>query len=263
MPILNVTYPDNPACCWNTFARCNGQLCTWTVPAGTSVATFEVWGGGGAGASRICGSTSMCCNQGQAGAGGGYSKITIPVTPGNTYVLCAGNGGQSPTSDENGYYNGSNNAGCCNGCPGGTSYVTGTGIPGSFCATGGGLAEGNGVFTCQAWCGWVNCRQGTGYNGQVMSMGGVGVVYTGSTPQSAQDVHAMGGSGGGPGGGPGGVKVGNNTNFGARWYCGADTMGFQTGGFPGGGGVGGGFYSACGCCYPGSPGGAGLVRVTY
>ena len=262
MPILNVTYPDNNACNLSSSARSAGQLCTWTVPAGVTVATFEVWGGGGAGASRICGSTSMCCNQGQAGAGGGYSKVTIPVEAGQQYVLCAGNGGQSTTADENGYYSGSSQNSCCNGCPGGTSYVTGPApLPASFCATGGGYSCGDGVYTCQAWCGWNNCRFGRGCNGQVNATGGVGVVYTGSTTQDAYDVHAMGGAGGGPGGGPGGVKVGNSNQSGCYWYSGNNQL--HAGGFPGGGGIGGGHYSNCGCCYPGSPGGAGLVRVTY
>jgi hypothetical protein len=279
MPILMVTTGQPLQS--NTTYYGGGTNCSWTVPAGITSAIFEVWGGGGGGGSRICGSTSMCCNQGMPGAGGGYAKYSATVTPGDVYVLCAGGPGQGSSVDQNSQYAGSLNGACCNGCAGGTSYVTGpafTAASVTLCATGGKGGCGDGVYTCQAWCGWNNSQfnyfcsatswgPGCGYGGQIVSMGGAGMVGVGSSGQGATDVHAYGGNGGGLQGGAGGVKTGNG-------ICSADSrVGSNSGlwnnqpqnngGFPGGGGVGGGYYSNCGCCYAGAPGGAGLVRVTY
>ena len=64
--------------------------CTWIVPAGTSCVTFEVWGAGGSGGARCC---CDCYHQGSGGSAGGWSAMTIPVTPGNAYVISIGRNG--------------------------------------------------------------------------------------------------------------------------------------------------------------------------
>ena len=119
--------PQNPAtgswtsgfkvCETSNYKRCNAS-CTWTVPAGTTCARFQVWGaGGGSG-------TSCCCGGSPNGGSGAYASIIMPVTAGQAYTLCAGC------------------AYCCytersqmtaDGCP---SYVTGQGLT-NFCADGG------------------------------------------------------------------------------------------------------------------------------
>lgn len=96
---------------------------SWTVPAGVTCATFEIWGAGGAGSPSCC----CTCTGGSPGSGGAYSLKTIPVTPGSSYSIVVGQGGCGNMC----YYNG-NACGCC-GFP---TYVTGASLT-NFCAEGG------------------------------------------------------------------------------------------------------------------------------
>ena len=97
-----------------------GANCTWTVPGGATCARFQVWGAG-MGSNPGC-----CCGGSPGGANGAYTEMTIKVTPGDNYTICAGCSQQ---------------ACCCSaydpgyGC---MSYVTGNGIcclkaDGEFC----------------------------------------------------------------------------------------------------------------------------------
>lgn len=100
----------------------------WTVPTGTTIAKFELWGAGGGGAG------ANCCQQGVSGGSGAYAWKEISVTPGDRYILCLG--------DYSEY--------CCTqrcqtaqdclakqtGYKGPTAYVLGTGLS-NFCAEGG------------------------------------------------------------------------------------------------------------------------------
>lgn len=110
-----------------------GFCCLWTVPAGTTWAKFEVWGGGGAGAG------SCCCQQPQqAGASGTYARKTIRVNPGESYTVCAGGTTCCTTV-------------CCGNC-GYPSYACGnnsnTGITYPLCLCGSGGYGG--CTTCAA-----------------------------------------------------------------------------------------------------------------
>ena len=67
----------------NNYAGC-GATCTWTVPAGTSKAQFQIWGAG------ANGTGAECCGFGLPGANGAYASIIIDVTPGDEYSLVAG-----------------------------------------------------------------------------------------------------------------------------------------------------------------------------
>lgn len=100
------------------YFRCGGS-CTWTVPAGATIAKFEVWGAGaGSGA-------GVCCGGSPTGASGAYATIIIPVTAGCQYTLCAGcaHGTQAYCTYQ-----------CdLSGCK---SYVIGYGLT-NFCADGG------------------------------------------------------------------------------------------------------------------------------
>jgi len=62
--------------------RC-GADCTWTVPAGTNKAMFQIWG---AGANTMPG---CCCGGSEYGANGAYAVAIADVCPGATYVLCS------------------------------------------------------------------------------------------------------------------------------------------------------------------------------
>ena len=70
--------------CGTNFLAGEGATCTWTVPDGATEAKFQAWG---AGASTNAG---CCCGGSSFGANGAYSELTIVVTPGDTYTLCAG-----------------------------------------------------------------------------------------------------------------------------------------------------------------------------
>lgn len=124
--------------------RC-GACCLWTVPAGVSCARFQLWGAG-AGRGYVC-----CCGYIPFGGTGAYASVIIPVTPGDTYTLCAGcayccYAGNSNTN--------------VNGQPGCQSFVVGNGIS-NFCAQGGEsslFCELNVRNTFNQLCATQNCR---------------------------------------------------------------------------------------------------------
>lgn len=118
---------------------------TWVAPAGvTSVSALIVAGGGGGAGSNTTGSGP----RGGGGAGGLYWEPGITVTPGNSYSITVGLGGQGGYgSGENNAANGQNSSafgftaiggggggtyvsatvqGGSGGCGGGTAYVTGS-----------------------------------------------------------------------------------------------------------------------------------------
>ena len=65
-----------------------GCCCLWTVPAGVTRATFELWGAGGDG------SGGFCCESTALGAvGGSYSIKTVDTVAGCQYRICAAGSG--------------------------------------------------------------------------------------------------------------------------------------------------------------------------
>ena len=54
---------------------------SWTAPAGVTHVLIELWGGGGGGGGGV------------GGGGGAYSRSVIEVTPGTTYTVLVGGGG--------------------------------------------------------------------------------------------------------------------------------------------------------------------------
>lgn len=238
-----------------TCTSTSGVCCLWTVPTGVYSVTFEIWGGGGGGGTK--GTSCNCCDRGGPGAGGGYSKVTIPTTPGTQYTLCAGNAGVSTS----GY--GSLCGLCCNGCNGGTSYVTGTGLS-NFCAVGGcgGASDFNTV--CYSHCGCNYCSRGggCGYGGDVSVRGHFGVIGM-HAAQNPCYIVMKGGDAGGPGGGAGGVNVAGGwaENRSAEAVAGESPL---HGRVPGGGGAGSGCWTTCVCTAINSGRGApGAVKIYY
>lgn len=63
--------------------RC-GANCSWTVPAGATQAMFQAWGAGAYTA------TGCCCGGTQYGGSGAYVVAVATVTPGDSFILCAG-----------------------------------------------------------------------------------------------------------------------------------------------------------------------------
>jgi len=203
--------------------------CAWTVPAGVTEATFEVWGGGGSGAPKCC----CYCGGGSGGFGGGYALKSTPVTAGSTYTICAAPGGAMLYCSASGVNT---------GCNGGTSYVTGTGLT-NLCSVGG----GGGVWCCNA--GACVCCGGASYGGDVCLYGG----YGWSAVRQSWPCNM---SFGGPSPFGGGYQNFHSLN--CQQACAPGLLGV----FPGGGGTGQS-ANCCDCCVCNGSGAAGLVRVTF
>lgn len=233
-----------------TCVSATGKCCAWTVPAGVTSVTFEIWGGGGGGANGLM--VCNCCARTQSGGGGGYSLKTIPVTPGSVYTVCAGNAGVDATCNA---YGAAANF-CCNGVTGGTSFVTGNGLTG-FCATGGVGGCGTFEISCYGHCGCNGAPGGQGYGGDINESGTPGVKGM-AGGSNAYASYTMGGTAGGPGGGVGGFNTGS-CNAGA-----SNSNPALHGTVPGGGGAGHGCAVDCSCFQYGSGRGApGFVKITW
>ncbi len=68
---------------------------TFTVPAGVTQITVDVWGAGGRGGSRTSGSNAY-----GGGGGGAYSQQTIQVTGGQTYTVFVGQGSSTSAAGQ-------------------------------------------------------------------------------------------------------------------------------------------------------------------
>jgi hypothetical protein len=75
------------------------QSGTFTPPAGVTSILVELWGAGGGG-SGACGVVmqGLFAAGGSGGGGGGYTRAVLSVTPGATYSVAIGNGGQGGPS---------------------------------------------------------------------------------------------------------------------------------------------------------------------
>ncbi len=72
-----------------TTFNATGSTQTWTCPAGIEYIQVEAWGAGGGGGN----SNNTTTNGGSGGGGGAYSRSLLSVTPGTTYTLFVGRGG--------------------------------------------------------------------------------------------------------------------------------------------------------------------------
>jgi hypothetical protein len=214
-----------------------GRCCLWTVPAGTTWVSFEMWGSGGGGAG------SCCCQQGWPGGSGSYSRKTVcSVNMGGCqYTVCAG--GTTPMSP------------VCLGCAGNTSYVNGFGLS-NFCANGGAYGEVHcqqfqGCYTCSVP--YPNCC--CAYGGDI-NVHGNRSTYTSSTwctQYGQQQAMVAPNTVSGPQLGPGGCINGSANGSCTGWFpCSV---------FPGGGGHSAQTHG--GNCWCGTWGGGGLVSITY
>lgn len=121
--------------------RC-GACCQWTVPAGVTRAQFQLWG---AGAGTGGGS---CCNRVLPGSTGAYAIVTIPVTAGCQYTICAGCALSCYSQDPSAFSG-------CNITDGCASFVTGFGLT-NLCAEG---ARGG---MCHFACNWGTSKTSLG-----------------------------------------------------------------------------------------------------
>jgi gliding motility-associated-like protein len=171
---------------------CNGVAVSgsWTVPCDVTSITVQIYGGGGGGGGRGGGSNGGIYDSrgGGGGGAGGYSTITINVTPGTSfnYTIGAGGCGGGGQPDGQDGDNGSNGAG---------STFSGTSSGGTLVnlsANGG--ARGTG---------------GDGSEGSAGS-GGAGGTASGGSTNTSGTAGANGNSGNGGAGGAGTYGAGGN-----------------------------------------------------
>lgn len=226
---------------------------SFTIPAGVSSITFEVWGaghGGGNGGGSSCEA---------GGAGGSYISAQIDVVPGDIiyYEVGAGgngNGGSTGRSWFQKNVNSNLNAWLCsdatwrtNASPPSAGTV-GTQIA-AFTGGNGAAAQGGG-----------GSRRGSGGGGAAGpdGAGGAGTVGSGNTAGGVGGVGDNGSGGAsGSGGSPGGAGGSNAAGGGGGGGGNAASSG-GAGGAPGGGGGGGGSSSGAS-----GAGGRGQIRYTY
>ncbi|WP_026952997.1 glycine-rich domain-containing protein [Algoriphagus mannitolivorans] len=203
----------------------------FTVPAGVTSITVEVWGAGGKGGSRSSG------NDAAAGGGGGaYSRSTFTVTPGQVINYYVGFGATSlnkPDADSTWFVNNTTLM-----ARGGKSVQD----DGTTGAAGGLASEGFGDFTRSGGRGANKNGSDGGGGGSSAGINGNGN-YTGATTTSTGASAPLGGGNGGNGAtspGPGG-----------------------DGASPGGGGGGAKRQGASQPVQPGGLGGNGQIRISY
>ena len=245
---------------------------SWTAPAGvTSVSVVAVGGGGGGGSTWSSG----------GGGGGGLGwKNNIAVTPGQSYTVVVGSGGESTANANNNTTN-----------LGGTSYFISTATVAGY---GGGRGGPNATgFTGGYGGGWFGDGGGRGGNGAwdgSWNYGGAGAggyagngadTYGGSSSGNAAPAGGGGGTGGWysstygvpAGGGVGIYGQGASGTASGQFYGGLGGSGGQQGvGGEGSGqsgyktingGAFGGGGGGSGTSYGGGWGGQGAVRIIW
>lgn len=208
----------------------NGVCCLWTVPAGTTSVTFELWGGGGAGGSGYC-AWPMA-----SGGGGSYARRTVETSAGCQYTICAA----------------ARSGRCCGNVtgPGGnTTFVSGSGIS-TTCALG-----GIGGYNCCYYTNHTTCT-GPCFGAPNESCGDIAFPRTRNMVSNRGCYYRH--SENATGAAIYGSSAGSVDSDCCRCRRGGPTRGQAT--FPGGGGYGG---TACRCASCGSPGNGGLVKITY
>jgi hypothetical protein len=194
---------------------------TWLCPTNVTSVQAECWGGGAGGRNS---------GAGDGGGGGAYAKkLTINVTPGNTYTVTVGTGGASNAAGNDSWFSSSSTVlakgaasktgGQSGSCIGDTVYSGGNGGTQAISGAGGGSSAGTAA---------------TGNNGSDGDSKG----QTGGTGATAPSGGGNGGSGGAdgedgtagsqPGGGGGGNGQGG-TNGGAG-AAGKVVLTYTTGG---------------------------------
>ena len=224
-----------------TFSTAGTFTNGFTVPAGVSNITVQVWGaGGGAGGGGT--------NSRGGGGGGAFATTTnIAVTPGQQFTIVVGAGGTPPASGGNG----------ADGTAGGsssfgTSVVAAGGSPGQSGGTGG----AGGVATSPSVGATIRAGGNGGNNSSGNGGGGGGQAGCSS---------AAGNNGGNATGTPGGIGGGQTGNIGTCASVGAGGSGGATGA-AGNSGVapgGGGGSKGNGSGVASGAGASGRVTITW
>lgn len=195
---------------------------TWIVPTGVTSITVEVYGAGGGGGGNGGGSNGgfFYTRAGGGGGAGGFSTITIDVTPGSSFAFSVGAGG-------------------CSGDPGGDFDDGDDGSNGQNSMFSG--MDADGTFISLTANGGIGGTGGEGEEGSA-GIGGLGGSASGGATNSTggngingnEGNHGAGGSAFGPNGGNGGVNEGAE---GESYGGGAAGGGDSFGGHGGNGGI--------------------------
>jgi hypothetical protein len=229
----------------------------WTVPAGVTSITVDVWGGGGAGGGSTKATTTS--SSGGGGGGGAFATATFAVSAGQTYAI------SSTVTTGVGYLSSGGPAGAAGNNPGSAGgTITFSGSGGSCSAAGGSGGGGAG-------------NNGSGTAGAAGTTG-TGTIHAGGAGAAGSAANDYPGGGGGGGGsataGTAAVQCTNGTG-GTGTYpggaggdnttgCGSDLDVAGTAGTAaGGGGSGAVTYSATTDNKSGGAGGAGQVIIIY
>lgn len=138
------------SCCCQGNTTPAGCCCAFTVPAGVTQITVELWGGGGGGGS---GYGAECCGQNPGAGAGSWVQRTFTVAPNDILTLCAGAGGCHGGGTDSGQQNF-----CCCGQQGQCSFVQRNG---NMCVDSGGGRFGPSV--CYYHCGCMHRSCGSCY----------------------------------------------------------------------------------------------------
>jgi len=213
---------------------------TWVAPTGvTSIAAVAVGGGGHAAGRYKCG----CYERPRGGGGGGALAYAngISVTPGTSYTVVVGSGGQTNcAAGGQSYFNTTATVRANGGSGGSVSTFTG--------GAGGTVGAGTGGSGGKGGDGSGNHSYAGAGGGGAGGYAGNGGTPLGSGSQSYGAEGGSGGAGGGGsqaatqackgGGGGGGVGIFGQGTSGAGYTCGA-AQGHGPGGVGGNGGSGG------------------------
>jgi hypothetical protein len=196
----------------------------WICPQGVTSVTVEAWGGGGRGGNSSGGSGAA-----SGGGGGAYAKKTITVTPGNTYSVMVGLGGdyQAIANGGDSFFNNATTVKAAGGSAPGVNAVSG--------------ALGGLIVNC---VGDVVYNGGNGGNSPATDSGGGGG-GAGSNGNGGNGNLTTAGTGTSIGGGNGGSGVSS----------GVGSYSALT--------IGGGGGGAAGNNYAGGYGARGEVRITF
>ena len=250
----------------------------WTVPAGVTTATFDLFGAQGGGGGT---------NQGVGGAGGlgGNARVTIPVVPGTVYQINVGGGGGGIGAGSSlggggggasdvrvGTFTLAERIVVAGGGGGGGGGFSGQGQDGGTGGAGGGadgIAGTNGVTSSGAGGGGGGGTQASGGTEGAGGFGGFNASMPGAAGVGGHGEIGGNGAGGGfNGGGAGGgssagTGAGAGGGGGGGGYFGGGGAGSGRGGGGGGGGGGSSFGPAGTTFQTGVRSGDGLVTITW
>ena len=185
----------------------------FTVPAGVTSITVQVWGGGGRGGST---SGDAACG---GGGGGAFSMSTLLVDPGNSFTVNVGEGSSSTSAGGDSWFGSTSTI----LAKGGNSVPTNSGSG----ASGGSAAIGVGSIKYNGGSGAIGTTSGTDHGGGGGSSAGTGANGNNSTSYLGAIAPTGGGNGGDgrnstdgsgtsgstPGGGGGGALRNGFTNY--------------------------------------------------